>query len=395
MSAILITGVPSSGKTYFASKLMLEVYEKKNRPIFTNINLKIKHDEYIHLLQVDELYQFASDELALFKKFTKLSKEYKLKKDAEEDILLVDDEDTHEKESDPFEQYFGNYDKYLKDSGLLHKFGGSVIYWDECHNDLGDLTPDPVWIRFFSYHRHFDMDIVLITQDLSLIHRKYKPFISKFYFGMNPAKRLLSKTLKFKIYTDHRQYEKFYIETISVPMEKKVHNFYDSGQYEVEKSVFIKKMAPIAALIIALVLGYFLFINKGVKESTQDNVTPELTQRDVNESDIKHHDEDDEDDEKLFERDDNDHILFFTCNLELCTLKDSSFIIPLDDIKKFADAVNMEILYSSKINTYYKLVAVNVNESLYNDLMTFKLEKRGDKHEKGRMDFRNNTAFKH
>ncbi|MCK9492425.1 MAG: hypothetical protein M0Q24_10050, partial [Sulfurimonas sp.] len=58
------------------------------------------------------------------------------------------------------------------------------------------------------------------------------------------------------------------------------------------------------------------------------------------------------------------------------------------------NAVDMEILYSSKINNFYSLVVVSVNESLYNDLMSYSLEKRGDEHDNGKMDYTAPTMFK-
>ena len=212
----LVTGVPSSGKTYFASEKMLKIYKSKKRLIYTNVNLKIPFDGYIKSLDVPDLYKFATTEFNLFKKFTDLSNAYK-KKHEDDDFFILKDDVSSDKDDD-FAQYYGNYDKYLKDSGILENYGGSYIFWDECHNDLqgNELgKADPIWVRFFSYHRHFNMDLILITQDITLIHRKYKPFIAKYYFGQNPSKRITSKTLKFKVYTDYREFEKFYIETIS------------------------------------------------------------------------------------------------------------------------------------------------------------------------------------
>jgi len=383
MSIELITGIPSSGKSYFASSKMLEIYNSKNRLIYTNVNLRISYDDYIQALDVPDLYKFATLEFELFNKFTKLSNDYKSKH--EEDISLLGDDESFN--DDPFKEYYGNYDKYLKDSNILDTYGGSYIVWDECHNDLqGDgvaSRADPIWVRFFSYHRHFNIDIILITQDISLLHRKYKPFIAKYYFGQNPAKRFTTKTLKFKIYTDAREFEKFYIETIQVPMKKEVFAFYDSGEYNPDKSLLFKKLLPAIILILFVSAFFIYFFNskETVTHQEQKNVTLQHNKKDTNSTN------DDYEDKEDYHRDSDEHIIFFTCNTVTCSMKNSSFVVPLDDINTFADAMGMKILYSSRINVYYRLVAVSVNESLYNDLMKFEIQKRGDKHENGKMDF--------
>ena len=405
MSIELITGVPGSGKTYFASDKMKKIYDSKSRLIYTNVNLKIEHNEYIKNLDVEELYDFAQKEYELFLKFKKLSKIYNDEKAKEEDeynlsinndvltndTKLITLDESENKEDFIFNEnnvvpFIGNYDNYLKASGLLKNYGHSFIVWDECQNDLEEN--DPVWIRFFSYHRHFDMDIILITQDLSLIHRKYKSFVQKFFFGVNASKRFLSTTLRFKVYTDSREFKKYYIETISLKMTKEIHNFYDSGAYNVDKSMFVKFLTlPILLIIIVFLVYKFLFSKEETKIVSNDVNTTSLDSSTIDDLDSTDEDTD------SFERSEEDHLIFFNCNLSTCTMKNSSFNIPLNKMNTFADAVGMDILYSSKINNYYSLVVVNVNSNLYSDLMGFNLSKKGEKHEKGEMDFNSPSVF--
>jgi len=411
MAIECITGVPGAGKSYFAANILKKEYEKKKRLIYTNINLKVDYDEYLKFLDVDVLYDFAKKEYELFLNFEKLSAKY-LKEHTDDDIIEIkkDDEENQEYieysndslDSEPeikdkvfdkndVSQYIGNYDQYLKDSGLLNDIQGSLIVWDECHEKLqgvagmaGSLKADTVWIRFFSYHRHFDVDIYLITQDITLIHRRYKPFISKYYFGQNPAKRLMTTTLKYKVYTDSKQFDKFYIETINLPMKKEIHDFYDSGEYKPSKSVILKKILPaIVLIVVAFAAFYFLFESNKSTKTIVKTIDKNVSYRDINHTVYTNRNYDND-----IDIEESNHIVFFTCNLNNCTMKNSSFVVPLDSMNDLADAIGMEILYTSKVNRYYSLVAVSVSESLFNDLMRFDLSKRGDKHEKGRMDFR-------
>jgi len=398
MSVELVTGVPSSGKTYFAAKKVKDIYDSKNRLVFTNINLKVEYDEYLRPLDVAELFVFAKKEYQLFEKFTELSEEYKKRHDDIEIALLGEsNEDDYE---DSFSEYFGNYDKYLKDSGLLDEYGGSYIAWDECHNDLSlddslheiehkNKAALKIWIRFFSYHRHFDMDILLITQDVSLVHRRIKAFISLYYFGQNPKKRFTSKTLKFKVYTDSREFSKYYVETINLKMQKEIHDFYDSGEYKPAKSLFFAKIAVPFLIMFGIFILYKFFFSSPAPTPASSNIT-ENNLVDTNRTDAVN--TDDLEIENNFEE--SSHLMQFYCSLETCSMRNSSFVIPLSKMKDFSDSVGMEILFSSKLDNYYSLVVVQAPEPVYNDLMRFEINKRGDKHEKGKMDFANSAVPK-
>ena len=59
----LLTGVPGSGKTYFAVDRLAKEYAKKNRPIFTNINLLIPFDDILQPLDIRDFHEFCRKEL--------------------------------------------------------------------------------------------------------------------------------------------------------------------------------------------------------------------------------------------------------------------------------------------------------------------------------------------
>jgi len=49
MSIECIVGVPGSGKTYKGVQLLKEVYDTKERLIFTNVTLRVDYDERLKL----------------------------------------------------------------------------------------------------------------------------------------------------------------------------------------------------------------------------------------------------------------------------------------------------------------------------------------------------------
>jgi len=416
-----IIGGTGTGKTYLAASLIKSIYDSKSRPIFTNVLLHNGFDEYIQEFDKDELYEFAKNELMLYKKFQKLSKEHKIKEqeleDNEDEIynnllddkdcdntdledeneIIKDDENSNDKQfnENDVSPYIGNYDNYLKASGLLDKFGNSMIVWDECQEDLqedGKAYFDAVWGRFFSYRRHYGIHIILMTQDFDLIHRKYKRTGDKFYFAQNAARRYFSTMLRFDVYFKPQEYNKYKIETQNILMNKEIQNFYDTGEKDVNKSVFGKLLFIPVAFILIIYMGYQFFMSRYDTSSSTNDQNITIEHKDDNSKVSKSTDIDLNENE--FSRSDDDHIMFFYCTKEHCNLRDNSFTIPVFKLSKFATAVDMEILYSSKVNSIYSLVVVNVTSSLYNELMRHSLNKKGDKHENGKMDFNNPVDFK-
>lgn len=399
----LLTGVPGSGKTYFAVDLLSKVYAKKERPIFTNINLVIPFDEVLQPLDIKDFHDFCTKEMEFFANF-KLQQSEKRKNN--EDLEETD-----------------NYDEALKASGLLSKYGNSLILWDECHNDLDNA--DDAYVRWMSYHRHFEgMDVLLITQNLSLIARKYKGFIDKYYFGLQASKRFLSSTFKYKVYTDHRQYEKYLIETISLSSNKKVFALYDSGHYKVNKSVFLKKILPIFAIVFFGVVFYKYFFfgllfhhdkpidqNISIPATTdQDRVLLTPEQSALSDS-VK---QDQQNNEQYFIDQSNNpngmlppppmvqngqqiqspqsfqnqesqfsrYIIKFNCTQTYCYFLENRLTIPLGSVKGFFEQFNGKILFSESITPDFSTMTALVPSELYYLIESHKISIGVDSYDK-------------
>ncbi|GAB6073824.1 zonular occludens toxin domain-containing protein [Nautilia lithotrophica] len=240
----LITGVPGSGKTYFAVHYIYTQLTSKNpkyQKIYTNINLnfkkcdKIKKD-FVKPLILDDLLKRIEQDYLLSEKF----------KNNE-----LFDEETGEQVID--------YDAYVRGKlKLFEDYEHSLIILDECHLYFTEQV-DPKMLRFLSYHRHFDIDMYFITQNKSLINRKYLAFVENMYIGINPSKRLFSKVFVYKLYASWKEYKSNYVGKEKLKFDKKIADFYNSGSNKIQKSLVSKLLIP---LFFAIVIVFFLY--KGV-----------------------------------------------------------------------------------------------------------------------------------
>ena len=241
----LITGVPGSGKTYFAVyQIYQEIHSKnpKYKKIYTNINLNFEkcneiRENFVNLLNLEDLLK-------------RIEKDYELSELFKNNKLF--DEETGELVTD--------YDSYVRGKlKLFEPYEHSLIIIDECHLYFTDQV-DPKMLRFLSYHRHFDIDLYLITQNKSLINRKYLAFVENMYVGFNPSKRLFSKVFVYKLYASYKEYNSNFFGKEKIKFDKKIAECYNSGSNKIQKSLISKILFPLFVSMFLLYFGY-----KGVK----------------------------------------------------------------------------------------------------------------------------------
>lgn len=225
-----VTGIPGSGKSYYGlfsiainfNKTLqnnkkfkkFQLSKTKYKVALTNINeIKFESFENVKPLNFDEFKSI----------ITELHNQYKLGKTDSELEELVKDED----------------------------FFYTLIVLDECHNFMG--KDDEVLIWWLSYHRHFFQDIILITQDLPLVNKKYKAF-SEFYYKAIPASRKLFNTqMIYQQYTASSMFKTQLALTKKLPILKEVFELYGSGENNKQKSL-VKHFLLLALLIFIIVL---------------------------------------------------------------------------------------------------------------------------------------------
>lgn len=277
----LIIGVPGSGKTYFAVDRVYKLItaeQKKYKHIYTNVN-GLNYDkanelagipDYVKPFEFEDLNTHIMDEYQFFTD----QKEKKAKKTPK--ISLKTDSamlDLPPKE----EEAIFDYDDTCKVNGIYAPFLDSLIIIDECHLYFEDKTDEPK-IRFLSYHRHFNIDIILITQGKNLIHKKYLSFVETMYKALSGAKRFMSTRFRYRKYASYQEYAQNIIETTSLSLNPKVSELYNSGSNVVSKTVLGKMIMPVIVLAIAVFFFYKFFIADKYEQkptpATPQTVTP-------------------------------------------------------------------------------------------------------------------------
>lgn len=356
----LVVGVPGSGKTYYSvDKIykLITAEKKKYKHIYTNIN-GFNYDkaneiadikDYVKPFEFEDLNIHIQDEFQFFN----LQKSKKLKKN----IPLKKDEDS---ESIIEPELIVDYDDECKAKGIYAPYADSLIIIDECHLYFEDKIDDPK-IRFLSYHRHFNIDIILITQGKGLIHKKYLSFVETMYFALSGAKRFFSTRFRYRKYASYQEYAQNLIETISISLNPKVFELYNSGATVVSKSSLSKMLMPVV-IGIFVVYGFYKFfiVDRYNKTETPKQTTEQpqtIAQPDTKESKPKpiNMDETDPDKKPFFA---------VTCFKKSCNFKDIDYTFDETTMYKFVNAFNCKVTIADNSQNAFSVYVLRCDKEL-------------------------------
>lgn len=161
-----LEGIPGSGKSYEAVVYHVLHYVKSGRKVITNLPLNIEafraiDPAYADLIEYRErpfktLGTWDADRTPAFKLFEPGEVDPSPRSATMPDGSVV--------QLRPPARLFGHvwdyYTTWKNKDGL-----GPVLIIDECHVSLPKKDTDPQVIEFFKLHRHFNVDILLITQN--------------------------------------------------------------------------------------------------------------------------------------------------------------------------------------------------------------------------------------
>lgn len=229
----LLTGTPGSGKTLFAIDIFIKIAndesdEFKNiEYVYTNIS-GFKFDRF-----KDNKVKF--DKLVFDSFYVHLKVLYS---------LFIQNENKD------------NLDEILQNYCKEHNILNAYFVIDECHNYFDNQDKVKNW--WFTYHRHLNHEILLITQNKSLINPQYRN-IPEIFIKAQPRSKAISKNvLRYFNYTEYRMTQKF--STTEITINDTYFDLYTSGNKSSQKLVGKKYIYMFIIFFISLISLFVLFI---------------------------------------------------------------------------------------------------------------------------------------
>lgn len=339
---VFLTGVMGAGKSYEAVSRIYSYFGKDSK---TQAYLQSKYtlNKDIKHLRTNIPYNKSSftinDNIDTSFRFEKFYEKIQLLH-----VLYLDDT-TSEKELLEHAKEFGIADTFF------------II--DEAHNYLDKA--DKSLLFFFTYHRHFHCEVLLITQNLTLVNYKYKGFCEQFVRAVPSTFNLVNNKFTYKYFPSSRMAAKDVYKVEKIKKLDVIFESYTSGGKVFTNNVIKKILITSVVSLVLIILAFNLAINKFMPSNAEEvqepiqtqatYITPQNnSQTQINIEPIKEN--------KLFDIVDTQGyvLISLTCNKKVCFNDD--FSISSQMIKILSDNKIIEILNYEKIT----------NNSLY---MTF------------------------
>ncbi len=267
------TGVPRSGKTYKAMVLLYYTFVKpryktyiKYRDYFLNDNEVVISEKPFFLFKIYKIQT-----IDFVNAYTNINQ---FDFTVSPNILQLDFNDLYNK----LKILHNLYLLKKPDSELINKaielnIFRTLFVMDECHNFLR-AKEDAVLVWWFTYHAHLHHELILITQDLSLVNTEYKRVAEYFYRAIPSRFRMSKNTFKYIQYSTAGMYEKDKIGVDTVRADKNIFSLYVSGSDSNGKSILHKYLfMALVALIACFVSVYSLMSSIApVDEEIKDNI---------------------------------------------------------------------------------------------------------------------------
>lgn len=343
------TGIPRSGKTL---KTVYDIYHEfifDKKTITDKIKSKLgkeeeKEEKYLHLCTNINKFNFDLSDKFYKLNFQDLYKDLKSLYDMY--ILNKSDDEIIEQA------------KELK----LYKV---LFVFDECHNFFKDKKDD-VLVWWLTYHGHIYHEIILITQDMSLLSKEYKTQGEQFYKAIPQTYRLSKNVFKYSLYSSYNMYQKDFIKSITIKPQKEIFDMYVSGDTVNSKSIFHKYIYIFIALLISCVFSFMFLIDSfsnDVEETpnTVKNIdTPENGSLDSNS-------ESENENTKIYDEEVlNYKYMTLKCSLKYkyCLYKNKK--MQLSTYYKLKDIFGVEELSITEINNGFVQLDILAKPTFYN-----------------------------
>ena len=231
----LLVGTPGSGKTLYAIHKIIKINSNESK--------EFEHIEYIY------------NNIAGFK-FEKYS-DSKIKNQK----LIFDSLYVHLKLLYSLfiqNEHKDNLDDILQEYCKNHNILNAYFIIDEAHNFFDNQDKVKNW--WFTYHRHLNHEILLITQNKTLINTQCRN-IPELFIKAQPRSKAISKNvLRYFNYTDYRMSQKF--STTEIKVNSTYFDLYTSGNISKQKLVGRKLIIVFIIFLISFFLIFIYFIYK-------------------------------------------------------------------------------------------------------------------------------------
>ncbi|MGE4456224.1 MAG: zonular occludens toxin domain-containing protein [Arcobacteraceae bacterium] len=243
-----VTGLPGSGKSYYGVFNIAIHFAKSLKDNSKFKSFALEESSYkVCLTNLNELKlsEFENVKSFVFEDFLKILTElYSMYKNGATDSEL---------------EYIVENEDFLY----------SLIVVDECHNYLQKDNEVVVW--WLTYHRHFHQDILMITQDLALVNKKYKACTEYFYKAMPQSRKLFRNYNIYQQYVSYQMFKTQKAQTKKLPIIQDIFKLYGSGANQKTKSLIVYYLLfSLFIFIVFLILGYFLIYHMGSSETKSD-----------------------------------------------------------------------------------------------------------------------------
>lgn len=237
----IFTGVPGSGKTYYAVDKVYNCFVDDKHKDFNKFNRFYTNINEFHFETFNK-----DKEIAFLLNFDEIKKSiYELR------LLYLQK----------------NPDSVLIEKAKELNLYDTLFIIDEAQNYFADQNDVLIW--WLSYHRHLHQDIILITQNISLIHKKYLSFGEFFYRAVPSSLRLLSHVFSYKQFVSPQLYKNSFTSAIKIKFRSSVYALYGSGANTQPKKV-IYKFIIIAIVTLFVVIFGFMFMSSSYGGKTTD-----------------------------------------------------------------------------------------------------------------------------
>ena len=183
------------------------------------------------------------------------------------------------------ERPFSKKEHYLQYEDWKNEDGNRVYFFiDECHLALGTGNCDKSVREFYSMHRHYGFDIMLITQEFRKVDRDIRDLVGNHYRAIKKSMMGQDDKYILKVHDGSSKTNTTVVATHEREYEKKYFKFYQS---HTKSDQSIKEAAPSdvkkwydnwfikGSVIFFIVAGFLLFL--GFQKQSDKAKAKELT----------------------------------------------------------------------------------------------------------------------